>query len=116
MKVLLDSCVWGGAREMIAGGGHDVQCVGDWEGDPGDRAILAVAHAEGRVLVTLDKDFGELVVVRGQRHCGIARLVGTSIARQAQAVEDVLSRYGAELSKGALVTVEPARVRVRPAE
>lgn len=35
MRVLLDSCVWGGAREVIAVAGHDVQWVGDWEGDPG---------------------------------------------------------------------------------
>ena len=116
MKVLLDTCISGAVAVVLRAAGHDVLWSGDWQRDPGDAEILARAAADERVVVTLDKDFGELVVVRGQRHCGIARLVGTSIARQAQAVEDVLSRYGAELSKGALVTVEPARVRVRPAE
>jgi hypothetical protein len=33
---------------------------------PGDEAILARAAAEERVLVTLDKDFGELVIVRAR--------------------------------------------------
>jgi hypothetical protein len=43
--------------------------AGEWAEDPGDDEILARAHREGRVLVTLDKDFGELAVVHGQpRH------------------------------------------------
>ena len=50
---------------MIAAAGHDVQWVGDGVGDPGDAAILSTAHAESRVLVTLDKDFGELAIVKG---------------------------------------------------
>ncbi len=60
MKVLLDFCVRGGARDVIAAAGHDFPWVGDWEGNPGGQAILGVAHAEGRVLLTLDRDFGEL--------------------------------------------------------
>lgn len=58
MKVLLDTCVWGGARSVLEAAGHDVIWTGDWEKDPGDEEILAYAHREGRVLVTLDKDFG----------------------------------------------------------
>jgi predicted nuclease of predicted toxin-antitoxin system len=33
-------------------------------------------HAESRVLVTLDKDFGELAIMKGAPHAGIIRLVG----------------------------------------
>ncbi|MGZ8218010.1 hypothetical protein [Methylomagnum sp.] len=33
------------------------------------------------MLITLDKDFGELALVRRQSHCGIIRLVGL-LARQ----------------------------------
>jgi len=76
MKVLLDSCVWGGAREVIAAAGRDVGRVGDWEGDPGDAAILAAAHAESWVLVTLDKNFGEVAIAKGAPHAGSLRLVG----------------------------------------
>jgi predicted nuclease of predicted toxin-antitoxin system len=73
VKVLLDSCVWGGARISLATAGHDVVWAGDWLTDPGDEEILTHAHADGRVLVTLDKDFGELVIVHGQAHSGIVR-------------------------------------------
>jgi len=44
--------------------------AGNWEQDPGDEEILAKAHDEGRVLVTLDKDFGELAVVKRVPHSG----------------------------------------------
>ena len=52
--------------------------AGEWPQDPGDEEILRRAHQESRVLVTLDKDFGELAIVRGQVHSGIVRLVALS--------------------------------------
>ena len=64
MRVPLDACVWGGALEELKSAGHDVLWTGDWEQDPGDEEILAKAHNERRVLVTLDKDFGELAVFK----------------------------------------------------
>lgn len=76
MKVLLDSCVWGGAKSSIAAGGHDVEWTGDWHADPGDEEILARATVTDALLVTIDKDFGELAIVRRLRHSGIIRVVG----------------------------------------
>jgi Domain of unknown function (DUF5615) len=60
MKILLDSCVWGGAKAELSSLGHDVIWCGEWDADPGNDEILAHAFKEGRVLVTLNKDFGEL--------------------------------------------------------
>lgn len=115
MKVLLDSCVWGGAKDELAAAGHDVVWTGDWEEDPGDEEILSMAQQEGRVLVTIDKDFGQLAVLRGLPHCGIVRLVNFRAKQQATICLHVLSNYGTELQAGALITAEPGRLRVRPA-
>ena len=71
MKLLLDTGVWGGACQGLEAAGHDVVWTGTWSSDPGDEEILATAHREGRVLVTLDKDFGELAVVRRIPHCPV---------------------------------------------
>ncbi len=49
MKILLDTCVWGGARTNLAVAGHDVIWSGDQPEDPGDEEILARAHKEGRI-------------------------------------------------------------------
>lgn len=114
MKLLLDACVWGGARRHLEEAGHEVDWVGDWDRDPGDLEILAHAVRESRLLVTLDKDFGELVIVRGERHSGIIRLLGFSARRQGEVCAQVLAAYETELVAGALLTVEPGRVRIRP--
>ncbi|MDA1129612.1 MAG: DUF5615 family PIN-like protein [Chloroflexi bacterium] len=58
--------------------GHDVAWAGEWIEDPGDEEILRLAHSESRILVTLDKDFGELAVLHQQPHSGILRLVNWS--------------------------------------
>ncbi len=113
MKVLLDACVWGKAADALRGEGHDVTWAGAWPFDPGDEAIIAIASKENRILVTLDKDFGELAIRRGLRHCGIIRLVGIPARTQGEVCSQVLTRYASELERGALIVAEPGRVRVR---
>jgi predicted nuclease of predicted toxin-antitoxin system len=114
MQILLDTCVAGLARDALVNECHDVLWGGEWSDDPGDAEILRRACAESRVLITLDKDFGELSIVQGLPHCGIIRLAGLSSREQGPACVGVLRRYGAELAAGAIVTVERGRVRVRP--
>ena len=116
MKLLLDTCVWGGARRELEAAGHDVVWTGTWPIDPGDEEILTHAHREGRILVTLDKDFGELAIVHGIPHSGILRLVDWSARHQAAACLIALDRYGDALLSGAIVTAEPSRIRIRPPE
>jgi predicted nuclease of predicted toxin-antitoxin system len=64
VKVLLDACVWGGAADPVRAAGHEVEAVASWPRDPGDEDILRHAFRQAQVLITLDKDFGELAVVR----------------------------------------------------
>jgi predicted nuclease of predicted toxin-antitoxin system len=113
MKILLDSCVWGKARYELETGGHDVVWSGNWPADPGDEEILARAHDESRVLVTLDKDFGELAVLQGRPHCGILRLVNISAHQQAAICLQVLAKHETDLQSGAIITAEPGRLRIR---
>ena len=110
----MDPCVWRGAINSLVDAGHDVTWAGEWVEDPGDSEILKIAHSEGRILVTLDKDFGELAVAHQQLHSGILRLVNWPARQQAQACLRVIDLYGQELQEGAIVTAEPGRVSVRP--
>jgi predicted nuclease of predicted toxin-antitoxin system len=113
MRLLLDSCVWAKAADELRAAGHDTTLVADWPGDPGDEIILAEALADTRVLVTLDKDFGELVVARGLPHGGIIRLVNTSARQQGGYCLRIIEQYGEEIEARAVVTAEPGRVRIR---
>ena len=114
MNVLLDGCVWGGAGGVLRAAGHNVECVADWPRDPGDSDVLAHAYGSDQVLITLDKDFGEIAIVRRQPHKAIVRLVTLRAEQQGPTAVDVLVRYRDDLERGAIVTVEPGRVRVRP--
>jgi len=76
VRLLLDTCVSGVARNFLKSAGHDVVWSAEWDSDPGDDQILLRAHREERILVTIDKDFGELAIVRELRHAGIVRFVG----------------------------------------
>ncbi|MCW5777219.1 MAG: DUF5615 family PIN-like protein [Phycisphaeraceae bacterium] len=116
MKVLLDTCVWGGVRAALTQLGHEVEWVGDRGRDPGDEVIIAYAHERSMVLVTLDKDFGELAIVRGMPHKGIVRLIGLRAKEQGPVCAAVLEKYEDELASGAILTVDATRVRVRPAD
>lgn len=113
MRVLLDACVWSGAATSLREAGHEVRTVADETPPPSDESILEAARGEQRVVITLDKDFGELAVVRRIPHAGIIRLVGLTSTQQGTAAVATLAKYGAELATGALITVEPTRVRVR---
>jgi predicted nuclease of predicted toxin-antitoxin system len=86
----------------------------DWGEDPGDEEILERAYRDQRVLITLDKDFGELAIIQGKPHSGILRLVDISARRQAAVSLQVFALHGEELQKGAIVTAEPGRLRIRP--
>jgi len=104
------------AAVELRAAGHDVIWAGDWPVDPGDDEVLKRAHAEARVLITLDKDFGELAVALRKPHAGLVRLVGFRAAEQARACSQVLARFDMELAGGAIVTSSPDRLRIRPGE
>ena len=113
MKLLLDSCVRGGALKELEEAGYDAVWSGNWSKDPGDEEIIAYAYREDRILITLDKDFGELVILRGMPHHGIIRLVNFSARDQASICMRILTLYEEELKSGAIITAEPWRVRIR---
>jgi predicted nuclease of predicted toxin-antitoxin system len=113
MKLLLDSCIWGPTGPELRAADHDVEWVGDWASDPGDPAILEHARAEGRVLVTVDNDFGELAVRHRIAHSGIIRLALTPPALEAAVCLAAIAAFAEELAAGAIVTATPQRMRVR---
>jgi predicted nuclease of predicted toxin-antitoxin system len=109
----LDSCIWPGAKPELQRAGHEAEWVGDWGVDPGDEEVLTHAVQNTQVLVTLDKDFGELAVALGARHAGIIRLVDFRYLQQGPVCALVIRQHEADLMRGAIVTVERGRIRVR---
>lgn len=114
MKFLLDACAASRAlQEALTALGHDVRAARGEHARVSDEALLALAHEERRVLVTEDKDFGELVFLRRLRHPCIVRLVELTVAEQVDAMRDLIERRGDALRAGAIVVVTRRRVRIR---
>ena len=113
MKVLLDTCIAPYVQGELLSLGHDVVWAGGWEEDPGDELILARANQEGRVVITLDKDFGELGILRQMPHHGIIRLVNFRSSHQGKVSAKILATYEGDLEAAAIITAQPGRVRIR---
>jgi predicted nuclease of predicted toxin-antitoxin system len=79
VRLLLDECVDALGARPPRSLGHDVVLVQAIDPSADDRAVLAIAAAQRRVLVTTDLDFGELLVRTGLRGRGVVllRLEGT---------------------------------------
>ena len=93
--------------------GHDVLSARERFPNASDEALLALAHEESRVLVTEDKDFGELVFLRGLPHPGIVRLVEMTPRERAEAMRTLIERHADEMRDGAIIVVTETRVRIR---
>lgn len=115
MKFLLDVCASSHSlRALLTTLGHDVRLAGERDPRISDEAILRLAHQEGRVVITLDKDFGELVFVQRRPHAGIIRFLDMPIAEQVLAVRELLSDYQPQLEAGVMIVVTRGRIRLRP--
>ena len=67
----------------------------------------------GFVLITEDKDFGELVFVRRMVHPGIVRLVEMPPMERTQAMQSLIEHHAEAMRNGAIVVVTRTRVRIR---
>jgi predicted nuclease of predicted toxin-antitoxin system len=99
--------------------GHDVTAVIELVPGAADRAVFEMAEREGRIFVTEDRDFGELVYAGGNPAPGVIllRYPSTARARLPAIVVDVVTSHAEKLA-GRFVVLEPGRVRFggRPRE
>jgi predicted nuclease of predicted toxin-antitoxin system len=111
-KLLLDSCLPRAVAQRLRVDGWDVATVAEGGADPGDASVLGRAVSEGRVLVTIDADFGALVFRDGAKHVGVLRLREGRPVTLADRASTLVKAYADELARGAFVTDDGDRVRV----
>jgi predicted nuclease of predicted toxin-antitoxin system len=93
--------------------GHDVVAIAEIARGATDDQVLERALKEKRVLITEDRDFGELVYARGRSSAGVILVRFPSRARRAKSatVIEAVSRLGSRL-RDTFTVVEPGRVRI----
>lgn len=116
MKIKLDENIGRRGAELLRAAGHDVVSVRDQNlrGAP-DETVFNICRGEGRVLVTLDHDFGQVLRFPPGQSAGLvilepgARMTPQSLLDR---LRDFLALSEAQSPTGALWIVEPGRVRV----
>jgi len=113
VELVADESCAGPVIRALREAGHDVIAITESATGASDEAVIARAFDEGRVLLTEDRDFGELVYARGRSSAGVVFIKFDNRARRAKpaAVVEAVAKLGARLRDGFTV-VEPGRVRL----
>jgi predicted nuclease of predicted toxin-antitoxin system len=114
MNLLADESIDRLIVERLRQEGHEVPYVAEMAPSISDEAVLERANAATAVLLTADKDFGELVYRQGRIHMGVVliRLAGLTPEAKAGIVSAAIRDRGVELTDGFSV-ISPAMVRIR---
>lgn len=115
MRLLLDQDVYGTTARFLIDLGHDVLRVSEiGMAAAHDEENLNKAFELGRVFVTRDRDYGNLVFVRGIR-IGVLYLRMLPSDREIVHAElnRVLDEYDETELRSAFITIEPGRHRFR---
>ena len=116
MRLLLDmnlSPLW---LETLRVAGFDaVHWSSVGKADAADEEIMQFAYANGMVVLTQDLDFGILLASTGADRPSVVQLRSDDVLpdRIGRRVVEALWQIEAELTAGALVTIDPKRIRVR---
>jgi predicted nuclease of predicted toxin-antitoxin system len=102
-----ESCDFAIVRALRSAG-FDVAAVVDISPRALDQAVIDMAVQQDRILVTEDKDFGQLVYASGQPSAGVIllRFPAGVRSQMAAAVLELLRRYGDTLA-GGFAVVQP---------
>jgi predicted nuclease of predicted toxin-antitoxin system len=112
VKFLVDRCAGRRLAEWLGSAGHDVLESRQLGPDPGDLALLQRAAREQRILITIDTDFGALIFMGKESHCGLVRLPDVPAEKRIAIFGEILARHTSDLDAGAVITVRGNRIRV----
>ena len=114
MNFLADESVDGPVVMRLRAEGHDIGYVAEMSPGVDDDAVIDDANHRHALLITADKDFGELVFrLRKVTHGVIlVRLAGLSASLKARIVKDAIADHGKEMEH-AFTVISPGLVRIR---
>ena len=115
MKFLADAHISVEMVAMLRDLGHDCTDGSSIPPRLPDLDVLQLAASKSRVVITADKDFGELVFSHGIDCPGVV-LIRVELAHEKDRVAQVRSVWTTVMSRlpGSFVTVTASRVRARP--
>ena len=99
LKFLVDVGVGKKVEAYLLEKRYDTKAVRSLDQRMPDQENLRLAALEKRIVITMDKDFGELVYHSGMEHCGILllRLEDATGSEKQQVIAKILKKYADNL-------------------
>ena len=117
MNILADENVDRQSVERLRQDGHTVGYVAEMDPGISDDAVLERIQDEETILLTADRDFGELIFRRKLHTYGIVlfRLAGLSPLKKAEIISSVLISHSSKI-RNAFCVISPSSIRIRRPE
>lgn len=115
MKLLADESVDRLIVERLRQEGYEVTYIAEVDPSISDDLVFSRANEMGALLVTVDKDFGEIVFRDGRLTSGgvvLIRLAGLSPEKKAEIVVEQLNKHENNLFK-CFTVIGPGNTRIR---
>lgn len=108
MRFLVDECTGPAVAAWLNQQGHDIYSVYDLSPGAADDDLLGLAFRDNWILVTNDRDFGELVFRESRPHRGVVflRLDDERAANKIRVLGQLLASYGSRLTNQFVVVTE----------
>jgi predicted nuclease of predicted toxin-antitoxin system len=115
VRWLIDECVDAALVLQLRESGHDVSYMSDVAPRATDLEVMRRAYSETRLLLTEDKDFGDLVFRQARPIPGLVllRIDSTRRLLKGTRLQAAIDRFGERLL-GRYTVIEDARFRSRP--
>jgi predicted nuclease of predicted toxin-antitoxin system len=114
LKFLVDVGVGEKVEDFLYKNGYDILSVRKLNPRMSDSEIINIAAKDNRIVITMDKDFGELIYNSGLIHKGILllRTENCSGDKKAKILSEILINYSSELEENFCVFSKD-RLRIR---
>jgi predicted nuclease of predicted toxin-antitoxin system len=114
MQLVADENVPGPVIDRLRADGHVIHAISEMSAGLHDTGVLATSHAMALVLITHDRDFGELAVRQGLPVSGVILLEveRLSLGSQIERISQCLSVPETEWV-GYFTVLDPSRLRRR---
>lgn len=114
LKFLVDVGVSNMAEKWLSENGYDIKTIRDIDPRMSDVDILNLASSENRMVITMDKDFGELIYHSRSCHSGVLllRLDNANGEEKVNVIKTILLKYSDKIENHFCV-FQNGRLRIR---
>jgi len=114
LKIIFDVGISKKAEIHFKNLGFDILAVRDLDASMKDADILELALKEERLVVTMDKDFGELVFNSKKNHSGVLllRMEDADWKQKIDVLMEIFQKYSKEI-KGKFSVYQDKKLRIR---